>query len=94
MKDYFDRNIKKPKELFIELCFFAVILFCCAVFLLLTALFYDNCDFSARVLLIIFSVLTSIFSIGYPIITIHVVKNREKYPRLAKLLVKPNRFTD
>ncbi|CRK84727.1 hypothetical protein [Neobacillus massiliamazoniensis] len=94
MKDYFNGNIKNPKELFIELWFFALILFCIAIFFLLTALFYDNCEFSARVLLIIFSVLTFVFSIGYPIITIHVVKNREKYPRLAMLLVKPNRFND
>lgn len=94
MKDYFNGNIKKPTDLFIELCIIAVIMFCCSIFLLWIALFYDNCEFSARVLLIILSVLAFVFSIGYPIITIHVVKNRKKYPRLAKYFVKPNRFSD
>lgn len=93
MKDYFNGNIKNPKELFIELWFATLLFFCLAIFFLLIALFYDNCDFDARVSLIIFSVLMFVFSIGYLPITIHVVKNRKKYPRVAKLLVKPDRFT-
>ena len=94
MKDYFDGNIKAPQELFLGLCFLAIVLFSCSIVFILVALFYDRCEDSARVLLILLSVLTFVTSIGYPVITIHVVKNREEYPCLAKLLVKPDRFTD
>lgn len=93
MKDYFNGNIKRPKELLIELWLFAILLCCSAIFFLITALFYDNSDFNTRVMLIIFSIIWFVFSIGYPIATIYVVKNRKKYPRLAKLLVKTDRFT-
>jgi len=94
MKDYFNGKIKNPKELFIGLWAYAVILFCMAIFFLMIALFYDNTDYSARILLIVFSIVSFVVSIGYPIITIHVVKNKEKYPRLAKLLVRPDQFIE
>lgn len=88
MKNYFNGNIKKVHRAIVR-----VIYFCSAVFFLLIALYYDNCDFSARVLLTIFSILMFVFLIS-PIIIIHAVKNRKNNPHLAKLLVKLNRFTN
>jgi|GEM_PF-3375532 len=37
------------------------------------------------------AVLSLLFAIGFPILFVHVVKNREKYPCLSKLLVSTRR---
>ena len=35
-----------------------------------------------------------VIGIGHPILFVHVVKNREKHPRWAKLLVKPGYWVE
>ena len=41
-----------------------------------------------------FSALAILLGIGHPILFVHVVKNRKRYPRLSKWLVKPGYFVD
>jgi hypothetical protein len=92
-KDCFNGNIKNPKGLFTDLCFLGVIFSGIGICFLWSA-FFGICDSDTRVFLKILSVLTFVFSIGSPIVIIYVVRNRKKYPLLAKRLINPNQFVD
>ena len=92
-KDHFNGYIEDPTTLFFELWLVAGIMFCISAYLLHWGLTYERVDDDDRVLLIAFSMLILVYSITMPLITMYVVKRTEKYPRLARLLVKPDRFS-
>ena len=94
-KDYFGGNIKDPKNLFVGLCVFAVIMFVCGVVLLYVLLLYGAYyQFPELWVLIILCVVSFSLAFGYIPTAIYFAKNRKKYPRIATLLIQKNEFKD
>jgi O-antigen/teichoic acid export membrane protein len=92
-KKLFDGKLKDPIGFVVGLsiisstCIIIFIIFDCLI------IFGENSN-SDNIGMGIFAILALVFGIGFPLLFVHVVKNKERYPRLAKLMVKPGYFID
>jgi hypothetical protein len=90
MKDYFNGNIKDPKRLVVDIYVFSVIMIICSIVFVWST--FNVQDPSTRNMCLLLAVVSFIIAIANPIATIYFVKNRDKYPRIATLLIKKDRF--
>lgn len=93
VNDKFNGNIKDPVRLYKELWAVSAIMYCLSFYSLYLVLTYDKVENDARLFMIGMSVFNFIVFAAYPFVTIYVVKRTSRYPRLARLLVRPERFT-
>jgi hypothetical protein len=90
MKDYFNGNIKDPKRLVVDLYVFSGIMILCSIVSVWGT--FNVEDPSTRNMCLLLAVVSFIIAIAYPITSIYFVKNRDKYPVLATLLINKDRF--
>ena len=94
MKDIFNGNIKDSKSAIISLALFSIIMSVCAIIFLTTALFYHNCEPSARVLLFILAPISFTLAIIYPVAAIYFVRRMDKYPFISRTFFKDYLYVD
>lgn len=89
-KDIFNGNIKKEYIGYVKfsLIFASVLWFIFFIFFLLFGILYEKIDTSARIFMFVFSGISLILSIIYPILSVYTIKNFDKHPKLAKTLIK------
>jgi len=92
-KELFDGKLHDPIGFVVANTIISVLWISIGVFLICVIIFGNN-TFADKVAMGIVAVAGIIFGTGYPILFVHVVKNRKKYPRLSKLLVKPGYWVD
>ena len=88
MKDIFNGNLKDSKFAIYSIVIFSSIMFVCGIMFLFSAIFYRNCEPSARHLLLIFAIISIALSILNPIVAIYFVRRMDKYPKIARLFFK------
>lgn len=94
--DIFNGNINPTmKGLTVyTLVFPSIVMLACGLLFLFAALFYEKCEYAARIFLFVFSGLCLAFAIFYPLITLLLIRCYPKYPRLTKLFIKEYVFDD
>lgn len=93
MKNVFNGNIK-DSDAIISLALFSIIMSVSAIFFLTTALFYDNCEPSARVLLFILASISFALAIIYPVAAIYFVRRMDRYPYISRMFFKEYLYVD
>lgn len=94
MKDIFKGNIKDSKSAIISLVAFSIFMFVGTIILLLTALFYRNCEPDARIILFIFAAISFTLAIMYPVAAIYFVRRMDKFPYMARTFFKDCLYVD
>ncbi|MGN0807679.1 MAG: hypothetical protein ACI4MN_04440 [Candidatus Coproplasma sp.] len=95
-KDLFNGNIKREFIGYMELSIFLIFFICfvgSAVFLLI-ALFYENIDHVGRIVLYVMSGITFLCAVLFPVLSVYVIRNHTKHPKLTKIMFKPFVFKD
>ena len=95
-KDIFNGNIKKEYINYVKfsLAFASILFFIFFIFFLLFALLYEKIEYAARIMMFIFSGLCFLASFLYPTVSIYLIRNYSKHPKLAKSMIKPFVFQD
>ena len=95
-KDIFNGNIKKEHINYVKytLLFSSIFFFAACLYFLLTAIFYENIEYAAKIFLFILSGLSFLSFVLCPILSIYAIKTYPKHPKLAKLLIKEFVFTE
>ncbi len=93
MKNIFNGNVK-DSDAIISLAFFSILMSVIAIFFLATALFYDNCESSARVALFFLASISFAFAIIYPVAAIYFVRRMDRYPRISRMFFKDYLYVD
>lgn len=95
-KDLFNGNIKREFITYMEFSIFLMFFICFVGFIcfLLIALFYDKIDYAGRVFLFVLSGIMFLCSILFPILSVYVIRNHTKHPKLTKIMFKPFVFKD
>ena len=89
-KDIFNGNIKKEYIRYVKysLIFASILWFIFFLFFLFFGVLYEKIEFAARIFMFVFSGISLILSIIYPILSVYSIKNFDKHPKLAKALIK------
>lgn len=61
---------------------------------LLVAIFYENVETAARILLYVVSGLSLVFGVLFPIVTLHLIKIYPKHRKITALLIKEYVFRE
>ena len=95
-KDIFNGNIKKEYINYVKfsLVFVSILFFIFFIFFLLVALLYEKIEYAARITMFIFSGLCFPASFLYPIVSIYLIRNYSKHPKLANSMTKPFVYQD
>ena len=92
-KKLFDGKLKDPIGFVVALTIISGCWVFLAIVMIFVIFFGDNIA-RDKIIMGIFAGVALLFGIGHPILFTHVVKDRKKYPRLSKRLVKPGSFID
>ena len=75
------------------LIFFPLLLILCGITFLCVAIFYKNVEYSARIFLYCVSFLSVTGGIGYPLITLRLIKIYPKHRKITKHFIKEYVFS-
>jgi hypothetical protein len=94
VKDIFNGNIKHEYigQAISAIIVLPIVTLICGIFFLCIALFYAKVEESARILLFVLSGIAFFLTVGYPLATVYFVNRQDKYPRIARLLLKKYLF--
>ena len=89
-KDPFNGKIAKEFIGYMKfsLIFGSIVLLACAIFFFLMALFYENMEYGARIVVYVLASVSLIFSIAYPLTSLALIKIYPKYRNVTRFLVK------
>ena len=66
----------------------------CGILFLLLAIFYENVEYAARILMFVMSGLSIAAGVAYPLITLHLIKIYPKHRNITKHFIKEYVFRD
>ena len=95
-KDIFSGKISTESKGIVKFTLILVplIFILCGLLFLLVAIFYDNVEYSARILLYCIALLSIIAGISYPLITLYLIKIYPKHRKITKHFIKEYHFRE
>ena len=76
------------------LIFTAIIFILCALLILGIAVFYEKVDHLARIVLYVFAFLSLVAGIGYPLVTLHLIRIYPQKRKITKHFLKEYVFRE